>query len=93
MAGCLLVMGLASCEMKNEILGKEDGSSEMGLLNLGVAVDAKNNDVQTKADANPGTPESIPSVSATDISWRSVTARAFTKPLLTILRMPPWNFR
>ena len=52
-------------EMKNEILGKEDGSSEMGLLNLGVAVDAKNNDVQTKADANPGTPESIPSVSAT----------------------------
>lgn len=65
MAGCLLVMGLASCEMKNEILGKEDGSSEMGLLNLGVAVDAKNNDVQTKADANPGTPESIPSVSAT----------------------------
>lgn len=38
MAGCLLVMGLASCEMKNEILGKEDGSSEMGLLNLGVAV-------------------------------------------------------
>ena len=64
MAGCLLVMGLASCEMKNEILGKEDGSSEMGLLNLGVAVDAKNNDVQTKADANPGTPESIPSVSA-----------------------------
>ena len=65
MAGCLLVMGLSSCEMKNEILGKEDGSSEMGLLNLGVAVDAKNNDVQTKADANPGTPESIPSVSAT----------------------------
>ena len=39
MAGCLLVMGLASCEMKNEILGKEDGSSEMGLLNLGVAVE------------------------------------------------------
>ena len=37
----------------------------MGLLNLGVAVDAKNNDVQTKADANPGTPEAIPSVSAT----------------------------
>ena len=31
MAGCLLVMGLASCEMKNEILGKEDGPSEMGL--------------------------------------------------------------
>ena len=65
MAGCLLVMGLASCEMKNEILGKEDGSSEMGLLNLGVAVDAKNNDVQTKADAESGTPGNIPSVSAT----------------------------
>ena len=59
------MMGLASCEMKNEILRKEDGSSEMGLLNLGVAVDAKNNDVQTKADAEPGTPETIPSVSAT----------------------------
>lgn len=93
MAGCLLVMGLASCEMKNEILGKEDGSSEMGLLNLGVAVDAKNNDVQTKADANPGTPESIPSVSATGYIVEISNSTGVTKPLLTILRMPPWNFR
>ena len=53
-------MGLASCEMKNEILGKEDGSSEMGLAESWVAVDAKNNDVQTKADANPGTPDVYP---------------------------------
>ena len=60
MAGCLLVMGLASCEMKNEILGKEDGSSEMGLPNLGVPVDAKHTDAPTKADATPGTPESLP---------------------------------
>lgn len=63
MAGCLLMMGLASCEMKNEILRKDDDSSEMGLLNLGVAVDSKNNDVQTKAEAESG--ETIPSVSAT----------------------------
>lgn len=62
MAGCLLMMGLASCEMKNEILRKDDDSSEMGLLNLGVAVDSKNNDVQTKAEAESG--ETIPSVSA-----------------------------
>lgn len=65
MAGCLLMMGLASCEMKNEILRKDDDSSEMGLLNLGVAVDAKNNDVQTKAEAESGTSETIPAVSAT----------------------------
>lgn len=63
MAGCLLMMGLASCEMKNEILRKDDDSSEMGLLNLGMAVDSKNNDVQTKAEAESG--ETIPSVSAT----------------------------
>lgn len=63
MAGCLLMMGLASCEMKNEILRKDDDSSEMGLLNLGVAVDSKNNDVQTKAEA--GASETIPAVSAT----------------------------
>lgn len=47
-AGCLLMMGLASCEMKNEILGKDGDSTEMGLLNLGVIVDARSNDVQTK---------------------------------------------
>lgn len=62
MAGCLLMMGLVSCEMKNEILGKDDNSAEKGLLNLGVAVDAKSNDMQTKADdsADP----TIPFVSA-----------------------------
>ena len=31
MAGCLLMMGLASCEMKEEILGNKNNSDEMGV--------------------------------------------------------------
>lgn len=67
MAGCLLMMGLASCEMKDEILGNKKDPGEMGVMNLSVVVDARSNDVLTKA--GDGTQEggdvSVPAVSAT----------------------------
>ncbi len=65
MAGCLLMMGLASCEMKEEILGNKNDSGEMGVLNLSVVVDAKNNDIVTKADGTQDGGEiTVPAVSA-----------------------------
>ena len=42
-AGLLLCAGLASCEMKDELKGGSTDSSEMGYLDLGVAVNASQN--------------------------------------------------
>ena len=50
LAGCLLMMGMASCEMKEELRGNKGDSDAMGVMNLSVQVDAKSNDVVTKAD-------------------------------------------
>lgn len=64
MAGCLLMMGLASCEMKEEILGNKNDSGEMGVLNLCVVVDAKSNDIVTKAGGTEDSGEiNVPAVS------------------------------
>lgn len=47
----MLCAGLASCEMKEELIGGgEKEYTETGLLELGVAVNAKQNTVTTKAD-------------------------------------------
>ena len=48
-AGVLLCAGLASCEMKDELKGSGEGSSDMGYLDLGVAVNASQNNV-SRAD-------------------------------------------
>lgn len=54
LAGCALALGLASCEMKNELLDKGSNTSgEMGMLDLSVAVNAANN-VVTKAPVEEG---------------------------------------
>lgn len=54
LAGCALALGLASCEMKNELLEKGSNTSgEMGMLDLSVAVNAANN-VVTKASVGEG---------------------------------------
>lgn len=54
LAGCALALGLASCEMKNELLDKGSNTSgEMGMLDLSVAVNAANN-VVTKASVEEG---------------------------------------
>lgn len=65
LAGCLLMMGMASCEMKDEILGNKTESDAMGVMNLNVSVNAKTNDVLTKADGTQdGGEVNVPAVSA-----------------------------
>ena len=46
----LLCAGLVSCEMKDELKGSGAGTSEVGYLNLGVAVNASQNSVVSRAD-------------------------------------------
>lgn len=97
MAGCLLLTGLASCEMKDEILGGKGGSNETGLLNLSVVVDAKSNDVVTKAEAKPGTPGTIPAVSATgyavEISNSEGVCKTFAyDPTRAVVELPVGDY-
>lgn len=61
LAGCLLVAGLSSCEMKNELLDGEEVSGETGILDLSVAVNSANN-VVTKAEEGVGTEVTVPAV-------------------------------
>ena len=64
LAGCALALGLASCEMKDELLDKGgNASGEMGVLDLSLAVNAANN-VVTKAAVEGGTEVNGPTVSA-----------------------------
>ena len=52
LGGFLVLTGLTSCEMKEELWGQETNPDEVGLLNVGVAVSSLINDVPvaTKAD-------------------------------------------
>lgn len=47
----MLCAGLASCEMKDEILGDKGTSGAVGYLDMSVAVDAALENIQTKADS------------------------------------------
>lgn len=46
----MALLSLVSCEMKDELIGKGDGSSDMGLLEIGVAVNSKVNNVTKASD-------------------------------------------
>lgn len=48
--GAMLLAGLASCEMKEELFNNGGFSGDTGLLDLGVAVNPETNTVPTKAD-------------------------------------------
>lgn len=48
----LAIVGLASCEMKEELWGQETNPDEVGLLNVGVAVSSLVNDVPVTTKAN-----------------------------------------
>ena len=48
----MAVLGLASCEMKEELWGNENNPDEVGLLNVGVAVSSLVNDVPVVTRAN-----------------------------------------
>ena len=59
LAGCALALGLASCEMKDELLDKGgNASGEMGVLDLSLAVNAANN-VVTKAAVDEGSETTV----------------------------------
>ena len=45
----MALLGFASCEMKDELIGNGGNSSDMGLLEVGVAVNSKVNNIETKA--------------------------------------------
>ena len=64
-ASLLLCAGLVSCEMKDELKGSGEGSSEVGYLNLGVAVNASQNNV-SRADVDDDGENVGVSVSADD---------------------------
>lgn len=51
LCGAMLCAGLASCEMKDEILGDKGTSGAVGYLDMSVAVDAALENIQTKADS------------------------------------------
>lgn len=83
LAGCLLMMGMASCEMKDEILGNKGESTEMGVMNLDVLVDAKSNDIVTKADGTQDDgEETVPAVSAKGYEVEINNASGFFKKII-----------
>lgn len=45
----MALLGFASCEMKDELVGNGGNPSDMGLLEVGVAVNSKVNPIETKA--------------------------------------------
>ncbi len=66
-AGFALCAAFASCEMKDELKGINDGTNgETGYLELGVAVNGSQNTVTTKADVDDDGTQTGSSVSADD---------------------------
>lgn len=51
LCGAMLCAGLASCEMKEEILGGKGASGAVGYLDMSVAVNTALESIQTKADS------------------------------------------
>lgn len=58
-AGAGLLLGLASCEMKDEILGDKTSSGETATVQLGVGVDAKVENAITKATTGDETTDAL----------------------------------
>lgn len=56
LAGVFAFVSLTSCEMKDELLNKTEESSEVGYLNLGLAVDASSQSITKTSEATSTTP-------------------------------------
>lgn len=56
LAGVFAFVSLASCEMKDELLNKTEESSEVGYLNVGLAVDASSQSITKTSEATSTTP-------------------------------------
>ncbi|OUO24222.1 DUF4493 domain-containing protein [Bacteroides sp. An322] len=78
----MLCAGLVSCEMKDELKGSGAGTSEVGYLNLGVAVNASQNSVVSRADNANNDGENVGvAVSADDfpVTITGVTDPSYSK--------------
>lgn len=56
LAGVFAFVSLTSCEMKDELLNKTEESSEVGYLNVGLAVDASSQSITKTSEATSTTP-------------------------------------
>lgn len=56
LAGVFAFASLTSCEMKDELLNKTEESSEVGYLNVGLAVDASSQSITKASEATSTTP-------------------------------------
>lgn len=85
-------MGLASCEMKDEILGDKELSGETGTLALGVVTNDATNTVVTKADAGDATINAFP-VTIYDATGEVYESYAHYSEMPAELRMPVGEYR
>lgn len=85
-------MGLASCEMKDEILGDKELSGETGTLALGVVTNDATNTVVTKADAGDATINAFP-VTIYDATGEVYESYAHYSEMPDELRMPVGEYR
>ena len=90
--GAGLWMGLASCEMKDEILGDKELSGETGTLALGVVTNDATNTVVTKADAGDATINAFP-VTIYDATGEVYESYAHYSEMPDELRMPVGEYR
>ena len=90
--GAGLWMGLASCEMKDEILGDKELSGETGTLALGVVTNDATNTVVTKADAGDATINAFP-VTIFDATGEVYESYAHYSEMPDELRMPVGEYR
>ena len=90
--GAGLWMGLASCEMKDEILGDKELSGETGTLALGVVTNDATNTVVTKADAGDATINAFP-VTIYDATGEVYESYAHYSEMPAELRMPVGEYR
>ena len=90
--GAGLWMGLASCEMKDEILGDKELSGETGTLALGVVTNDATNTVVTKADAGDATINAFP-VTIYDATGEVYESYAHYSDMPDELRMPVGEYR
>ena len=85
-------MGLASCEMKDEILGDKELSGETGTLALGVVTNDATNTAGTKADAGDATINAFP-VTIYDATGEVYESYAHYSEMPDELRMPVGEYR
>ena len=83
LGGFLVLTGLTSCEMKEELWGQETNPDEVGLLNVGVAVSSLINDVPVATKAGL---EDVPATSP-------ISAEGYKIELLNLKIQTLWDFQ